>query len=97
MTYSLMGWLELSIGLLGGLYVAFIILKPTSKLDFFFRGSVGLITGSIFAETLSEKLELALTPAAFIASCGAWPVIGLFYRLASKPQYLADIIRALRK
>lgn len=86
-----------ALGLAGGLYVAFVMLKPVSKADFFLRGSVSLITGLTFTETISQKLELDITPAAFIACLGAWPAIGLLYRLGANPKYLIELIKAWRK
>ena len=86
-----------ALGLAGGLYVAFVMLKPVSKADFFLRGSVSLITGLIFTETISQKLELAITPAAFIACLCAWPAIGLMYRLSTNPKYLIELLKAWRK
>lgn len=76
MDYSLSQLISQALGIAGGLYVAFMILRPTSKLDFLIRGSVGLITGYVFTSTIAQKFELEIMPSAFIASCGAWPVIG---------------------
>lgn len=86
-----------ALGLAGGLYVAFVALKPVSKADFFLRGSVSLITGLVFTDTISKKLELAITPAAFIACFCAWPAIGLVYRLGANPKILIELIKAWRK
>ena len=85
------------IGLIGGVYVAFMVLKPISKVDFLARGSVSLVTGYIFTGTIADKLTLDITPAAFIAACGAWPVIGLVYMVCTDPKHLIDIIKAWRK
>ena len=84
-------------GLAGGLYVGFVVLKPLSKLDFFLRGSVGLLTGMIFTPTIAEKLSLDVTAAAFVASCGAWPVIGLLYMICTDPKHLIELIKAWRR
>lgn len=88
---------EQIIGLFGGLYVAFVILKPISKIDFFLRGSVSLITGYIFTDTIALKLDLDITAAAFIAACAAWPVIGLMYMFSTNPKILIEFIKAWRK
>lgn len=89
--------IALCFGLLVGVYVAFVFLKPTSKLDFFIRGSVSLLTGFIFTDTLEVKLGLETTPAAFIATCGAWPFIGLVYMICTDPKHLIELIKAWRK
>lgn len=97
MELSLEELIALCFGLLGGVYVAFIFLKPTSKLDFLIRGSVSLLTGYIFTDTLAVKLDLETTPAAFIASCGAWPFIGLVYMVCTDPKHLIELIKAWKK
>ena len=97
MEFTLSYLIAQAFGLLGGLYVAFIMLKPVSKLDFFIRGSVSLITGVTFTDTISKKLELAITPSAFIACSCAWPVIGFIYWLGTNPNFLIELIKAWKK
>ena len=97
MEFSLDLIISEALGLTGGLYVAFVMLKPVSKLDFFLRGSVSLITGLTFTKTIADKLALDITPAAFIACLGAWPAIGLVYRLSANPKYLIELIKAWKK
>lgn len=89
--------IALCLGLLGGLYVALVFSKPKSKLDFFIRGSVSLITGFIFTDTLADKLDLKITPAAFIACCGAWPFIGLVYMVCTDPKHVIELIKVWKK
>lgn len=88
---------EQILGLFGGLYVVFIVLKPVSIIDFFLRGSVSLITGYIFTNTIAEKLNLDTMPAAFIACCGAWPIIGLLYGISTNPKILIELVKAWKK
>ena len=97
MIFTLENIVAMAFGLFGGLYVAFVIIKPLSKLDFFLRGSVGLLTGIIFTPTIAEKLSLDITAAAFIASCGAWPVIGLLYMVCTDPKHLIEILKAWKR
>ena len=97
MEFTLSYLIAEAFGLLGGLYVAFVMLKPVSKLDFFIRGSVSLITGVIFTDTISKKFELAITPSAFIACLCAWPFIGFIYRVGANPKYLIELIKAWKK
>ena len=88
---------EQTLGLFGGLYIVFVVLKPVSIIDFFLRGSVSLITGYVFTNTIAEKLELDTMAAAFIACCGAWPIIGLLYGLSTNPKILIELVKAWRK
>lgn len=81
------------LGLAAGLYCSFMVLKPTSKLDFLIRGSVSLITGFIFTQTASEKLTLDITAAAFLATCSAWPLMGLLYRLCTDPKHFIELLK----
>ena len=84
-------------GLLGGLYVAFVIVKPISKLDFVLRGSVSLVTGYILSDTVADNFSLDIRSAAFLACLCAWPFIGLIYRLTTNPKIFIELIKAWKK
>lgn len=97
MTFSVEYLIAKGLGLLGGLYVAFVVLKPVSKLDFLLRGSASLITGFILSDAVAENFSLDIRSSSFLACLCAWPFIGFLYQLGTNPKIFIELIKAWRK